>query len=120
MELDKLVFYIDQTYTFQLIKPLNKEIINQLYPDQADNLDKQVFIEIFAELIFGAITREDMTAVIFHTLQQGVTLAYLGYSEEAKAIIESLFYQPWAKNFPCIKAAFKSPTYYANGDPIYL
>ncbi|HIK33958.1 MAG TPA: hypothetical protein IGS17_12215 [Oscillatoriales cyanobacterium M59_W2019_021] len=117
----KLVCYVHDTYVWQLNRPLNLEILRQRYPDNPNLLDRSVFDRIFRTLIREASTRSDRRAFVMHTIHHAAALAYIGYQNEAKDRLSSLFHQPWIGEYkPIVQQALHSPTYYPDGNPIIL
>ncbi len=112
---------VDNTRIFQLTQPLTAEVIHQTCPDCLTASDKAWIDKLFTELLLADQWRDEVVAMVSHTLQHGAALAYIGYPAESKAKISGLITQPWAqKHRALVEAALHQPTYQPNGTPIHL
>ena len=120
----QLLFYVDNTYTFILKKPLTESIIDNRYPEQPHDFTINDLNNIFYNLEMKAAQRKDVSAVIKHKLQHGASLAYIGHYDLAKKMIKSLLNAPYSKGAESfIYRSLVSPTYLPDGEKniaIYL
>jgi hypothetical protein len=113
----KLIGYVDTTYAFILVKPLNGDIIREYFPDTPSELGEDRINAIFKSLIGGAVTRNDYSAVVRHSLQNAGAIAYIGNREKAKKIITAVKKEARYANYrSMITAALRSPTYTPDGE----
>jgi hypothetical protein len=111
----RLVSYVNSTYIFQLTHSLSLESIHQAFPDEIKSSDKALLDQLFSELLLAAQNRQDVRAMLMHTIQHGAALSYIGCLDEAKVKIASLLTQSWAQDYKnLIEAALKKPTYFAD------
>lgn len=115
---------VDSTHIFQLIQPLTSQVIEQLCPDDPRSnaaMSKVQIDEIFTQLITAAQSKSKIYTALIYTIQHSAALSYIGFIDEAKLKLSSLFTQTWAKDcLQIIQAALNSPTYLPDGQPIYL
>jgi hypothetical protein len=116
-----LIAYIDDTYVFQLRKPLRPAEIDERFPDAPDALSPADFAKLFDAQVADARERNDRAGMVCRTLQHGAALAYIGRKDDARAMIQDLAGKPHAKRQQAsIEAALRSPTYWPGGEPIQL
>jgi hypothetical protein len=117
----RLVAHVDDTYAFQLIRPLEREAVETRFPDQPTDLDRDAFDDIFTRLGVDAGVRSDVHAMVSLTIQHAAALAYLGHTDEARERIAAM--QGRAEFTPfrarMIDRALRSPTYRPDG-PVLL
>jgi hypothetical protein len=112
----ELLSYVDDTYTFVLVKPLRIDDIEQRFPDAPAGFTAGEFSMLFDRLADEAAMREDYFAVVRHSMQKAAAFAYLDNKSESRAILNRLARQPWAlSQRKVIKQALKSPTYTPDG-----
>ncbi len=112
---------VDNTRIFQLTQTLTAEAVDQVYPDGLVGADKLWIDCLFTELLLADQWRNDVAAMVSHTLQHGAALAYMNYFKEAQVKISSLLTQPWGQpHRALIEAALQQPTYRADGSPVLL
>jgi hypothetical protein len=110
------VAMVDNTYAFSVKKVLRKEDILKKFPDSPSQLNPEIFRHIFNSIIYAASLRADIRQVIFGKMQLAASLAYIGASDESKAILHQLSLEPYANNYyGVIEAAKKIPTYTPEG-----
>jgi hypothetical protein len=117
----RLVAHVDDTYAFELARPLEREIVERRFPDEPTDFGRDVYDDIFARLGVDAGNRSDVHAMVSLSIQHAGALAYLGHKDEARAHISGMLGRP--EFFPfrrrMIERALKSPTYTPEG-PVYL
>jgi len=113
----RLIGYVDATYAFIQIKPLNSDVICKRFPDTPSELGEEKMSAIFKSLIGDAVNRNDYSAVVRLSLQSAGAIAYIGKREKAKTIIQSLEKNVWAGRYKSlISLALRSPTYTPDGE----
>jgi hypothetical protein len=117
----RLVAHIDDTYAFELRRPLTKDLVRERYPDMATDLDRDAFDDIFMRLGVEAGERSDMHSVVALTIQHAGALATLGHKEEAREHIAAMLGRAelFAFRNRFILPALRSPTYGPDG-PVLL
>jgi hypothetical protein len=117
----RLVAHVDDTYAFQLVRPLERAAIEERFPDQPSGWDRDTFDEIFMKLEMDAGARGDTHAMVSLTIQHAGSMAYLGYKDDASAHIAGLLGRPEMFQYRArmIQGALRSPTYTPEG-PILL
>lgn len=117
----RLVAHVDDTYAFQLVRPLERAQVEQRFPDEPTDLARDTFDDIFLRLGVDAGVRSDVHAMVSLTIQHAASMAYLGYTAEAREHIAGLLGRP--EFFPfrrrMIERALHSPTYTPEG-PVLL
>jgi hypothetical protein len=83
-----LVSYVDQTYAFQLVKPVTS--LDELVPDSAEEVGAPALAACFDALAGEASRREDARAVVVHGIQGAAALAYVGAKDEARRRLRAL------------------------------
>lgn len=115
-----LVASVDNTYTFQLVKPLDVKELEGVFPDSPQVLGESFFNSLFNQLIEQAAVKDDSYAQFVHNLHHAAALAYLGNREGARAKLTELASRPYPPGYRnLIQCSLKSPTYTPEG-PIYL
>ena len=117
----RLVAHIDDTYAFQLLKPLDRAAVEERFPDEPTDMDRATFDEIFTRLGVDAGARSDVHTMVSLTIQHAAALAYIGFKDEAREHIASLQQRPEFAPFRArmIDRALISPTYTPEG-PVKL
>lgn len=117
----KLVAYVDHTYAYRLLKPLDILEINNRFPDDPELMGKSNFDLIFRELLIEAAERNDTFTLLNYNLQHAAALAYLGKRDEAREKILSLLHRPYFSKYRnWIMMSLSSPTYHPDEGNIYL
>jgi hypothetical protein len=83
-----LVAYVDQTYAFQLTRPLAN--VQDLVPDAAEDVGAATLGAAFDALVDDASARGDARAVVVHGIQGAAALAYVGAKDEARRRLAAL------------------------------
>jgi hypothetical protein len=108
-----LLSYVDDTYVFQLMKPLREQDVSSRIPDEPKGLPREQFDRMFAEMLSSARERGDRKAVVSYQLQHAASLAYLGLLDEAANRIDALSARPESLGYESkISHARKTPTYF--------
>lgn len=116
----KLLACVDNTYTFKLLKPLDKDELDKLYPDSPESLGWEFFDALFTDLISEAAVRDDSYAQFVHQLHHAAALAYIGDLDGARSGLDLLSSRPYPPGYKeLIRRSRESPTYNSQG-PIYL
>jgi hypothetical protein len=116
-----LVSYVDHTYTFQLRTRLDRAAVDRFFPDTPGELRPLDFAHVFQALERQARDRSDARAMVSLPLQHAAALAYIGETEEARAMIDALARKSHAKaHLEMIRDARRSPTYRPDGQEILL
>jgi hypothetical protein len=117
----RLVAHVDDTYAFQLVHPLDRETIEQRFPDEPTDLDRDAYDDIFLKLGMDAGVRGDVHTIVSLSIQHAGALAYLGYKDEARVHISSMLGRPELFQYRqrMIERALRSPTYTPEG-PVLL
>jgi hypothetical protein len=116
-----LAWYIDQTYAFQLRKPLNPDKITDAFPDSPEAVSRDCFLAIFDRIIQEAVSRMDYEAKVKHTAQLAAALTYIGDKLEARKTFANLIHEPAAVHYKgLLRQAQLSPTYRPGGEQILL
>jgi hypothetical protein len=116
----RLVAYVDNTYAFQLVRPLETDEMEERYPDSPQDLGEAFFNALFNYLSVQAAARDDCYAQFVHSLHHAGCMAYLGDLKGAKAKLTALARRPYPPGYKeLIQRSLKSPTYTPDG-PIYL
>lgn len=117
----RLVAFVDDTYAFELLKPLDPDVVTERFPPHPADLGRAAFDEQYGRLLTDAGNRRDVHAIVALTIQHAGALAYLGEREEAKARIAALRERPEMNAYRprMIDPALISPTYAPEG-PIML
>lgn len=120
----RLLCYVDQTFVFDLIKPLPPERIEAEYPDKPESWDAKTFETIFAGARLAAEARDHREALVKHAIQYGGALAYIGEKDLARSWFAALMRNPLASEYAAVvQAAAAAPTYRPNGwggEPVKL
>jgi hypothetical protein len=117
----RLVTFVDDTYAFELIRPLEREIVERRFPDEPTDVDRDTYDDIFTRLGVDAGARSDVHAMVSLTIQHAGAMAYLGHKDEAREHISAMLGRPEFFNFRrrMIERALISPTYTPEG-PVAL
>jgi hypothetical protein len=116
----RLVMNIDNTYTFELVNPLDADEIEKNFPDHPAGLSAEQFDQLYFQEMRGANLRSDTYALLSLSLHHAAALAYIGKFDDAKIRILRLAAQPYFVDYMnVITTALKSPTYTPEG-PIQL
>lgn len=83
-----LVAYVDQTYAFQLVRPIAD--LDELVPDRAEDVGASRLATAFDTLIADASRRGDARASVVHGIQAAAALAYVGAKDEARSRLREL------------------------------
>jgi hypothetical protein len=117
----RLVAHVDDTYAFELVRSLAREVVEERFADEPAGMGRDAFDEIFLALSIDAGVRSDVHTMVSLTIQHAGALAYLGHKAEAREHIASMLGRP--EFFPfrerMIQRALHSPTYTPEG-PIVL
>jgi hypothetical protein len=117
----RLVAYVDDTYAFELVRPLARESIEGRFSDEPSGFGRDAFDDAFLKLGIDAGVRSDVHAMVSLTIQHAAALAYLGFKDEAREHIASMLgrpeFFPFRERF--IEPALRSPTYTPEG-PVRL
>ncbi|MBT5229607.1 MAG: hypothetical protein HOM11_04955 [Methylococcales bacterium] len=112
----RLAMNIDNTYTFELIAPLDAEEIDVNFPDHPRDLAPDIYEQIYIQEMREANVRSDTYAFLSLSLQYAAALAYIGQIDEAKMKILRLAAQPYFADYMgMIQQALKTPTYSPDG-----
>jgi hypothetical protein len=116
----RLVAYVDDTYAFELVRPITRELIDERFPDTPAELGAEAFGELFTRLLHDAGARCDVHAIFALHVQHAGALASIGMTDAAKARIAPLLDRPELVRYHGLaKQALISPTYTPDG-PINL
>ncbi len=117
----RLVAYVDDTYAFQLVRPLARATVEERFPDEPAGMGRDAFDDIFLKLSIDAGVRSDVHTMVSLTIQHAGALAYLGHKAEAREHIAAMLGRPEFFEFRerMIQRALTSPTYTPEG-PIVL
>jgi hypothetical protein len=117
----RLVAHVDDTYAFELLKPLSPTTVIERFPAHPRDVGRDAFDDLFLRLGIDAGERSDMHAVVSLTIQHAGALAYIGLLDEAREHIAGMLSRPelfpYRRRF--IEPALRSPTYTPDG-PIEL
>lgn len=113
----KLICYVDHTYTFKLISPLNFKIIENNFPDSPNEFSREDFDRIFKNMKKWAVDTNNHYTMMNYELQHGAALAYIGYLSEARKKIVNLLDTPFASKYKgWILNSLRVPTYTPEGN----
>ena len=117
----RLVAYVDDTYAFELVKPLDVATVEERFADDPAGFGLDQFDDVFMKLGVDAGVRSDVHAMVCLTIQHAGALAYLGMKDEARQHIANMLGRPEFFPFRArfIDQALVSPTYTPDG-PINL
>lgn len=116
----RLIAYVDNTYTFQLLQELDDRELDQSFPDTPNELGEPSLNSLFNQMIGEATIRDDGYAQFVHHLHHAAALAYIGNHPGARARLNEVASRPYPPGYrDLIQRSFKSPTYTPQG-PIYL
>ena len=103
------------------VHPLDRETIEQRFPDEPTDLDRDAYDDIFLKLGMDAGVRGDVHTIVSLSIQHAGALAYLGYKDEARVHISSMLGRPELFQYRqrMIERALRSPTYTPEG-PVLL
>jgi hypothetical protein len=113
----RLVAHVDDTYAFELLKPITPADIDARFPDTPAELGREAFAALFARLLGDAGRRSDAHSTIALTIQHAGALATIGFKDEARSRIAALLERPenhWYSGI--IQEALASPTYTPEGE----
>lgn len=110
-DLFELVAFCDYTYVFRLRKALQPHIVDEFFPDSAQDLSREFFQRVLALSLQEASDRADTRQMVFSNLQFAMALADLGFQDEAYAHAEfvrsQLIAQPYLDKIERAKQAVK-------------
>ena len=116
----RLVAYTDATYSFQLVRDLSAQVIEEIFPDSPEQFGLERLREVFRALIAEAQCLSDGNALLNLNLQLGATLAYLRQDDQARAHFDNMIGMPmFRSHLSVIEAAKRCPGYRPDG-PVYL
>jgi hypothetical protein len=117
----RFVTHVDDTYAFELVRPLEREIVSRRFPDEPTDLERDAHDDIFLRLGMDAGVRGDVHAMVSLTIQHAAAMAYLGQKDEARAHISAMLGRPEFFQYRkrMIERAIRSPTYTPEG-PVLL
>ena len=108
----RLISYVDMTYTFQLVCPLDLAMIDRTIPDQPEAMDVAKMRAIFDALEAEARDRMDHYDMVILRLQQAAVLAYVGKLDEAREMIREAENLPGASSYGWqFGVSKRTPTY---------
>jgi hypothetical protein len=117
----RLVANVDDTYAFELVRPLDAETVRARFPRHPRDFGREIFDDLFTMARADAGARSDVHGIVALTIQHAGALAYLGLLDEARTRIAAMLDQPefalYRRRF--IENALESPTYTPEG-PIFL
>lgn len=112
----ELIGHVDNTYAFQLRKPLTAADIDRNFPDTPERLGHRIMMDLFGMLQSDALSRNDGYGVVCTALQQVASQAYLGDKDTARVLLQTIkdnpAYRPYAG---LVETASKSPAYRPEG-----
>ena len=117
----RLVAHVDDTYAFELLRPLDTRTVRARFPRHPREFGRDAFDDLFMRASIEAGERSDVHAIVALTIQHAGALAYLGLLDEARAHISAMLGRPELYSYRqrFIGPALHSPTYTPEG-PIYL
>jgi hypothetical protein len=117
----RLVAHVDDTYAFELLRPLDAALVAERFPDQPAEFGRDAFEELFMHALIDAGARSDVHAMVSLTIQSAAALAYIGLKKEARRHISGMLGRPefYAFRQRFIEPALRSPTYTPDG-PLLL
>jgi len=106
-----LIASVDTTYIFQITDSLNEKDFEAI-PNDPKKLDKKDIESTFGKLLYDSTKRNDYNYLVIGRIHLAAALAYCGYLNEAKKILQNLIEEPYASDFrDIINNALVSPTY---------
>ncbi len=117
----EVISFVESTYAFRLVKPLDAGTIEERFPDQPSDFGRENFNLLFPKLILHAADIGDVRGIAYATMQHASALAYVGAKDEALAILNNLEQQAISAHYrDKISQAKESPTYLPDGTPVKL
>jgi hypothetical protein len=118
----RLVAHVDNTYAFELTRPLDAEEVLRRFPEHPRELGRDTLSAIFSTLLADAGRRGDTYHVFALNVQFAASLAYLDRKDEARRHIAALLAdRPEFSDFRNLaRSALRSPTYTPDGESILL
>lgn len=117
----RLVAHVDDTYAFELLRPLDVEVVRSRFPDEPQDFGREAFDKLFSTLLVDAGVRSDNHSMVAQTIQHAAALAYIGHKDEARSRIAAMRGRPELAQFRTrfVESALRSPTYTPEG-PVTL
>jgi hypothetical protein len=108
---------VDHTYAFQILKPVRQEEIESIYPDEPADLGREIYDAVFDTHLEAASKRNDRWQIMVLQVQRAAAYAYIGYKDEARAILDELLMNPeWLQHRHFLESARRAPTYSPEGE----
>lgn len=113
----KLICYVDHTYTFKLISPLDSQKIEHGFPDSPLGFSREDYDKIYKNMKKWAVDTNNHYTMMNYELQHGAALAYIGYLSEARKKIVKMLDTPFASKYKgWILNSLRVPTYTPEGN----
>ena len=112
----KLICYVDHTYTFKLINPLDPKKIERDFPDSPLGFSWEDYDRIFNNMKKWAVDTNNHYTLMNYELQHAAALAYIGHLSEARKKIINMLDTPFASKYKgWILNSLRIPTYTPEG-----
>ncbi len=115
----RLKGFVDHTYAFEVVDSLVG--VAEEMPDDPEGFACSDFDRIYDQLVKEAEGRGDRFAIASLTCHRAAARAWLGYKDEARALIDGLLGRAEFVGIrPYLLAARQAPTYHADGTRVLL